>query len=325
MADKKFPKSELPIRQTSDLLPNIFQTPTNKKFMEAVVDPLVQPGVLEKTVGYVGRRYGKTYRGSDIYLDSDGTLRSRYQLEPAVVTKNQNKVESFYDYIDFKNQLKFFGNTEERDNLTTDQEHYSWNPPIDWDKFVNYREYYWIPAGPPSVFVLGNRPTVTSTYSVVLGTGSSFIFRPDGFTNNPTLTLYRGQTYKFKINAPGQGFVIRNNYDSASLRFNVNKEYQFGNLVVYDDKLWRALGTIEPGNEPFEGSPYWTYVDLASSESALDYNKGVTNNGIENGTITFQVPFDAPDFLYYQSKVDADRFGQFVILIFRFVLVLFLH
>lgn len=313
MADKKFPKSELPIRKTSELLPKVFQTPANEKFMEAVVDPLVQPGVLEKTVGYVGRRYGKTFRGSDIYLDSDATLRSAYQLEPGVIYKNKDRIEGFYDYIDFKNQIKFFGNNEERDTLTTAQKHYSWNPPIDWDKFVNYREYYWVPAGPPSVFVLGNRPSVTSSYTVVLGTGSSFIFRPDGQTNNPTITLYRGQTYKFRVNAPGQGFVIRNNYDSASLRFNPNKAYAFGNLVVYDDKLWRALGEVTPGNTPFEGSPYWGYVDLASAESALDYNKGVTNNGTENGTVTFQVPFDAPDFLYYQSKVDADRFGKFII------------
>jgi len=313
MSNKKFPKSELPIRKTSELLPNVFQSSANEKFMEAVVDPLVQPGVLEKTVGYVGRRYGKTYKGQDIYLDSDATLRSAYQLEPAVIYKNQDNIEGFFDYIDFKNQIKFFGNNEERDNLTTAQKHYSWNPPIDWDKFINYREYYWVPAGPPSVPVLGNRPTVISTYQIILGTGSSFIFRPDGFTNNPTVTLYRGQTYKFKVNAPGQGFVIKTGYDSASLRFNPNKAYDFGNIVVYDDKLWRALGNVPPGNLPGEVSDFWIYVDLADSQSALDYNKGVTNNGTENGTITFQVPFDAPDFLYYQSKVDADRFGKFII------------
>jgi hypothetical protein len=313
MADKKFPKSELPIRKSSKLLPNVFQTSANEKFMEAVVDPLVQPGVLEKTVGYVGRRYGKTYRGKDIYLDSDGTLRSRYQLEPGVITRDRDQVSEFFDYIDLKNQLKFFGNQEEKDSLTTNQEHYSWNPPIDWDKFINYREYYWVPAGPPEVVVFGNRPTVTSTYTVVLGLGSSFIFRPDGFTNNPTITLYRGQTYKFKVNAPGQGFVIRSNYDSASLKFRDNKFYNFGNIVSYDDKLWRALGDVPPNNPPADGSIYWTYIDLASSQSALDYNKGVTNNGTENGTVTFKVPYDAPDFLYYQSKVDADRFGKFII------------
>ena len=25
---------------------------------------------------------------------------------------------------------------------------YSWNPAIDYDKLINYREYYWMPEGP---------------------------------------------------------------------------------------------------------------------------------------------------------------------------------
>ena len=134
MAKEFFPQSQLPIRRTVELLPEVFQTETNAKFMAAVVDPLVQPGTLAKTVGYVGRRYGKTYNGSDVYLDSDATLRSRYQLEPGVISSENGNVTNFYDYIDFKNQLKFFGNTIERDDLITSQEHYSWNPPINWDK-----------------------------------------------------------------------------------------------------------------------------------------------------------------------------------------------
>jgi len=140
MANKIFPKSGLPIRRSIDLLPQVFQTPANEKFMAGVIDPLIQPGVLQKTVGYVGKRYGKTYSGSDIYLNTDQTLRSRYQLEPGVIIKNQdpeanthahtvsNDIESFHDYLDFKNQLKFFGNENERDDLITSQEHYSWNP-----------------------------------------------------------------------------------------------------------------------------------------------------------------------------------------------------
>ena len=312
MTDKKFPDSELPIRQSSNLLPKVFQTPANEKFMEAVVDPLIQPGVLQKVVGYIGRRHGKTYRGSDIYLDTDNTLRSRYQLEPGVVVKDNGNVTSFHDYLDFKNQLKFFGNNQDRDFLITNQEHYSWNPPIDWDKFVNYREYYWVPSGPPPVTILGNRPTVTSTYTVVLGT-NSFVFRPDGYTNNPTLTLYRGQTYKFKVNAPGQGFVIRTNYDTASLTYNSNKAYELNDLVVYDNKLWRAIAEVNPNNFPSESSPFWKYVDSASAASSLDYNTGVKNNGTQNGTITFQVPYDAPDVLYYQSRVDVNLFGKFII------------
>jgi len=194
MSDKFFPFSKLPIRKAVELLPKVFQTEANDKFLAGVVDPLVQPGLLDKITGYVGRRFGKTYNGNDLYLDTDATLRSAYQLEPGVINRNHDKIENFYDYIDFKNQLKFFGNTDDRDDKITSQEHYTWNPPIAWDKFVNYREYYWVPNGPPSVAV-----------------------------------------------------------------------------------------------------------------------KGVINNGIENGTVTFTVPYDAPDILYYQGLITPDAFGRFVI------------
>ena len=95
MSDKIFPQSGITIRKTVDLLPQVFKTETNDKFLSGVLDPLVQPGVLEKTVGYIGRRYGKTYKGADIYLDSDNTLRSRYQLEPGVILKNNDKIDIY--------------------------------------------------------------------------------------------------------------------------------------------------------------------------------------------------------------------------------------
>ena len=226
MSDKFFPFSKLPIRKSVELLPKVFQTEANDKFLAGVVDPLVQPGLLDKITGYVGRRFGKTYNGNDLYLDTDTTLRSAYQLEPGVIYRNHDKIENFYDYIDFKNQLKFFGNTDERDDKITSQEHYTWNPPIAWDKFINYREYYWVPNGPPSVPVYGQSATVSSTYRVVLSTtANSFVFTPDAYTNNPTLTLYRGQTYKFRVNAPGEGFSIRTNYDTGSLIFKPSYGY----------------------------------------------------------------------------------------------------
>jgi len=314
MADKIYPQSQLPIRKTKDLLPNVFQTPANNKFMAAVVDPLVQPGVLQKTAGYVGRRYGKTYRGSDIYLDTDNTLRSRYQVEPGVIFRENETIQNFYDYLDVKNQIKFFGNEVDRDYLTTSQEHYSWNPPIDWDKFINFREYYWQPSGPPPLQIYGQSAKITSTYKVELGLGSSWVFSPDGVTNNPKITLYRGQTYKFKINAPSEAFVIRTNPDLGSLVYNPNLGYKAGSVVLYNDQLWRAKVDVLPDGSTINvDSQDWELISINDYNSIFDYNDGIKNNKIENGTLTFTVPYDSPDVLFYQSVVNLDRQGQFVI------------
>jgi hypothetical protein len=39
------------------------------------------------------------------------------------------------------------------------------------------------------------------------------------------------------------------------------------------------------------------------------YTSGVTNNGVFSGTITFQVPWDAPNILYYQCQIHAGMGG----------------
>ena len=218
MEKKIFKQSELPVRQTYELLPTVFKSPANRKFLGATLDPLVQPGTLDRLSGYIGRSYGRTYNSKDVYLDQEQSLRYSYQLEPGVVITDPDNgsVVNFYDYIDVKNQLKFFNNNNERDDLTTQVKSYSWNPPIDWDKFINYREYYWLPQGPNSVTVEGQAQTVVSTYRV-RSQDTAYVLYPDGLTPNPAITLYRGQTYVFEINTPGDPFTIRrNNTDGTS-------------------------------------------------------------------------------------------------------------
>jgi hypothetical protein len=313
---EKFPKSGLPIRKSSEFLPQTFRSDQNDKFLSGVLDPLVQPGVLDKTVGYIGRRYGKTYKGESVYLDTDQTLRSKYQLEPGIVVQDDNRnAEKFYDYLDLKNILNFFGNENERDDKIVDQEHYSWNPPIDWDKFINFREYYWVPAGPPSVAVYGQNSAVNSTYKVKTGTLNTWVFTPDGFTNNPTITLYRGQTYRFVVNSPKEGFVIRTNYDTGSLSYDPNRDYFPGDLAIFGGKLWRAKVNVLSldGSSIDENSQDWELLDSSASNESLIYNNGITNNGVKNGTLTFEVPLDSPDVLFYQSDVEPNRLGRFII------------
>jgi hypothetical protein len=89
----------------------------------------------------------------------------------------------------------------------------------------------------------------------------SYVFNGNGLSDseNPDLSLVRGQTYTFTVNASGHPFFIKS---------------------------------------------------VQGNSNANAYNNGVTNNGTQSGTITFEVPMDAPDILYYNCQFHEVMTGQ---------------
>ena len=153
-----------------------------------------------------------------------------------------------------------------------------------------------------------------ATYKV--GTGiNSWILTPDSVTNNPDITLYRGQEYKFEVNSPEEGFYIRNNYDTGSLEYNPAKTYFPGELTVFNKQLWKCVNETIPldGSTIDVDSQDWQLVSNDAGFTSLLYDDGVENNGVKVGTLTFKIPQDAPDILYYQSDVEPNRLGRFII------------
>ena len=107
----------------------------------------------------------------------------------------------------------------------------------------------------------GGSPEITWTLGAN-GT-SDYTFTGSGFpstTNDPTLYLIRGQTYKFDNQTGGHPFRIQ--------------------------------------------------TDVATSGGGTAYNSGVTNQDASGGnTLTFVVPMDAPDTLYYQCTAHPAMTG----------------
>jgi hypothetical protein len=56
------------------------------------------------------------------------------------------------------------------------------------------------------------------------------------------------------------------------------------------------------------GHPFWIKT-LQTTGTGNQYNTGVTNNGTDNGTITFVVPSDAPSTLYYICQFHSSMKG----------------
>ena len=61
------------------------------------------------------------------------------------------------------------------------------------------------------------------------------------------------------------------------------------------------------------GHPFWIQTVSGGYSSNNIYSSGVTNNGSQNGTITFVVPIDAPNTLYYACEYHSSMQGMITI------------
>ena len=202
-------------RSSSQLLPQIFQTEKNKRFINSTIDQLIEPSVLEKLSAYIGQRFRPSYRTSDIYVQESTTQRQNYQLEPTVVYKSDgNTVDFASQYIDAVNEIAAQGGSSDKHDRLWQQESYAYSPPIDHDKFVNYRQYYWIANNlSPITLVLG--PGTQSTISVTNNGLGAYKFSNKVDQNNPDIIVYKGCTYNFEIDAPGHPFYIKTQYGTG--------------------------------------------------------------------------------------------------------------
>ena len=61
------------------------------------------------------------------------------------------------------------------------------------------------------------------------------------------------------------------------------------------------------------GHPFWIQTVPGGYSSNNIYSSGITNNGTESGTITFVVPNDAPNTLYYACRFHSSMQGRIII------------
>jgi len=86
-------------------------------------------------------------------------------------------------------------------------------------------------------------------------------------------------TTTYNISNSGSGAYTINGLDNSTINLYIGRSYTF---------------TINATNHPF-----WIQTTTGEYTPANVYIFGVTNNGTENGTLTFNVPLDAPNTLYY--------------------------
>ena len=272
-------------RKSLDFLPSIFQTRTNEKILQATVDQLISEPEIRRLDGYVGRRFNPALTPNDSYIAEDFADRQNYQLEPsAVYADDTGNVKFVSGYVDLLDKINSYGGVTNNPSRLFSADQYSYSGFFDFDKFVNYSSYYWLPNGPDSVDVFASEiPTdqdidviQPEIYTVVDGAFDferfdsvafdvsengvtrlseiGYRFSTTGNSLSPVLRLARGGTYRFNTNQVGHGFFIQS-------QPGLNQSYDWQNNLSIRDVL------------------------------------GVVNNGADVGTVTFNVPTkDSQDF-----------------------------
>ena len=203
-------------RRTVQHLPAFYRTDANQRFLSSTLDPLVQKGSLERLDGFIGRQDAGTRKITDRYVSATSRDRMAYQLEPAVTYTDrdttslnpEDQVKFTGTYDDYINQIKFLGGNVDNHDRLSKETVYSWNPAIDYDKLINYREYYWMSGGPSAISIDTIGPNVVAEYKVTNQQKGAYNFTHRENENNPILTLYRGNTYKFDVDAKGHPLWI---------------------------------------------------------------------------------------------------------------------
>jgi hypothetical protein len=313
-----------------DFLPEIFQTDANKQFLAATLDQLIQEPKFRKTQGFIGRRVGPGVNPNDKYVVEPTSTRNNYQLEPGVVSlvPDTNTIKNAITYPGLNDAVTFQGGNGSRPDRLYSSEYYTWDPFIDFDTFINFSQYYWVPNGPDVVDV--SATGIPTTDNFVVTTSNNFYNFSGLNGNSPVIELVRGGSYTFQVtdqfwiqSAPGIAGTIpatpnissrdvygvtNNGENSGTVVFNVPQK----NAQDFYYSSLTSIGTIDLitnlGFDDIDGQPL---VDFIVATGGID---GITNLNnrtlvfIDHPTLTekYQITYNTVgDVVYLQLSVAA--------------------
>ena len=281
-----------------DFLPEIFQTDANKQFLAATLDQLIQEPKFKKTQGYIGRTVGPGVNPNDKYVIEPDKTRADYQLEPGVISvdpEDNSKIIDAITYPGITDSLVYQGSPSTQPSRLYTSDYYSFDPFIDFDTFVNFSQYYWLPNGPDVVTV--QSPGVALSQNFVVNRENGVYTFSGVSGNNPTLNLVRGGNYTFQ--------VAQNNKETVNYKVTRTNVTSFNIDNEPNASITLIRGNTYTFNLFVQGDfPFWIKT-TATTGTGDAYNSGVTRNGSVTGIVTFTVPQDAPDTLYYSCQTQS--------------------
>ena len=283
-----------------DFLPEIFQTDANKQFLAATLDQLIQEPNFKKTQGFIGRTVGPGVNPNDKYVIEPTATRANYQLEPGVVSlvPDTNTIKNAITYPGLNDAVSFQNGDGNRPDRLYSSEYYTWDPFVDFDAFINFSQYYWVPGGPAVVDVGSTGIATTDSFTVTTNNNAYNFSGVSG--NDPIIELVRGGSYTFQVSdefwiqsAPGiSGQIPATPNISSRDVYGVTNNGETSGTVVFNAPLKDAqsfyynltsIGTIDLVTElAYDDINGQALVDFIVTTGGID---GTTN--LNNRTLVF--------------------------------------
>lgn len=112
-------------------------------FCDDIIQQWFNPAEQEIVDGYIGDSSSPAASGK-IFIKELTEQRQAYQLSPAYVSRNEDQsIRSLQFYEDLVGYLEHYGCLAENQDRLFNGKFYSWTPPINPNKLINYSNYLW--------------------------------------------------------------------------------------------------------------------------------------------------------------------------------------
>jgi hypothetical protein len=241
-----------------DFLPEIFRTVPNQQFLEATLDQLVNQPDNVRIQGYIGRKFEYGLDPKSAYVTEPNAIRTSYQLEPGIVF-NKPDTSVAKDVLTYPELLDAL----RLEGAMSDNHSVLFgNEFYSWDSFVDLDK---------------------------LINFSQYYWLPDGPDVVPVQTEYVNNVSDYVVTSETINYSFKENgakINQANPTLTLVRGGQYTFNVSQDTKFWIQTQLGTSGTDTFRNN--------VSTREIF----GITNNGPNQGVITFEVPqADAQDHL----------------------------
>lgn len=194
--------------KTYQKLPVVLQTTAIKNFFESTVEQLFSKANTETAYGFIGNKTVEDLGAKGVYVPEPTANKRFYSLSPVVnnINSSTGKSQDLIFFDEFLDTLRIYGVDVKNQNKLFGEKYYSYLPPIDQDKILNFQEYYWVPGGPWRIEITG---TSANPINVELDILDQAQYTPTGGkTFRDGMVVYFTGDYVFPLEFRNREFIV---------------------------------------------------------------------------------------------------------------------